>query len=196
MTAHRCLLADGRIEGKTVLIAGGAGAVGRSAIELARWLGAARILATVSSDEKAEIARAAGADATIDYTADGAIGQARDLAGDGVERIVELAPGPNLELDLAVAAPNAVIASYAHEGREPQLDVRRLMVQNTTMRFVLVYTMPREAIAAAATDITRALEAGALTEPRLHRFPLEGTAAAHDAVEAGPVGKVIIDLPR
>jgi NADPH2:quinone reductase len=196
MTAHRCLLADGPVEGKTILVAGGAGAVGRSAIELARWLGAARILATVSSDEKAEIARAAGADATITYNADNAIDQARELAGGQVGRIVELALGQNLELDLAVAAPNCAIATYAHEGADPQLDVSRLMPPNIALRFVLVYTMPPEAIAAAVADLTRALAAGALTEPRLHRFRLEQTADAHDAVEAGAVGKVVVDIER
>jgi NADPH2:quinone reductase len=196
MTAHRCLLADGPVEGKTILVAGGAGAVGRSAIELARWLGAARVLATVSSDEKAEIARAAGADATISYNADDAIDQARELAGGQVGRIVELALGQNLELDLAVAAPNCALATYAHEGADPQLDVSRLMPPNIALRFVLVYTMPPEAIAAAVADVTRALAAGALTEPRLHRFPLEQTADAHDAVEAGAVGKVVVDIER
>src|SRR3954470_12887988 len=69
MTAHRCLFADGPIEGKTVVVAGGAGAVGRCAIELGRWAGAGRIIATVSNDEKARIAVDAGADATIDYKA-------------------------------------------------------------------------------------------------------------------------------
>src|SRR3954468_15654600 len=73
MTAHRCLFADGPIEGRSVLVAGGAGAVGRSAIELARWAGAARIVATVSNDEKAQIARAAGADDTVDYKAPDAV---------------------------------------------------------------------------------------------------------------------------
>src|SRR4051794_23826350 len=189
MTAHRCLFADGPIDGKTVLVAGGAGAVGRCAIEVARWAGAKRILATVSTDEKARIARAAGADATVDYRADDAVDQ---LKGAGADRIVELSLGQNLELDLAAAAPHCAIASYANEGGNPQLEVRSLMRPNIVLRFVLVYTMPDAAIEQARTDITQMLRDGALTEPQLHRFPLTETAAAHDAVEAGATGKVLI----
>ncbi|HEX4717039.1 MAG TPA: NADPH:quinone reductase [Thermoleophilaceae bacterium] len=191
LTAHRCLLADGPIEGKTVLVAGGAGAVGRCAIELARWAGAARIIATVSNDDKAQIARDASADETVDYKAGDAVEHLKDA---GVDRIVELSLGHNLELDLAAAAPNCAIASYANEGDNPELDVRALMTRNIVLRFVLLYTMPREAIQQAVADITQALRVGALTEPQLHGFPLEETAAAHDAVENGAVGKVLIKL--
>src|SRR3954452_23781735 len=176
MTAHRCLFADGPIEGKTVLVAGGAGAVGRCAIELARWAGAERIIATVSNDEKAQIARDAGADAIVNYKADDAIEQGKDL---GADRIVELSLGHNLELDLAAAGPNCAIASYANEASNPELEVRKLMVPNIVLRFVLVYTMPGEAFDHAIADITTMLRDGALTEPQLHKFPLEETAAAH-----------------
>jgi NADPH:quinone reductase len=192
MTAHRCLFADGPIRGGTVLVAGGAGAVGRSAIELARWGGASNIVATVSSDEKAKIARDAGATATVDYKADDAVEQLKRAAPDGVDRVVELSLGHNLALDVAGAAPHCVITSYANEGGDPTLSVRELMVPNITLRFLLVYTMPQEAIEHAIADITTALRDGALTEPPLHRFPLDQTAAAHDAVEAGAVGKVLI----
>jgi NADPH:quinone reductase len=193
MTAHRCLFADGPVEGRTVLVAGGAGAVGRCAIELARWAGARNIVATVSSEDKARIARDAGAHATVDYKAEDAVERLKAAAPDGVDRIVELSLGHNLELDISAAAPHCAIASYANEGDNPQLDVRALMRPNITLRFVLVYTMPREAIEHAVTDITEALRAGALTEPQLHRFPLRETAAAHDAVEAGAIGKVLIE---
>jgi NADPH2:quinone reductase len=191
MTAHRCLFADGPVEGKTVLVAGGAGAVGRAAIELGRWAGAERVVATVSSDEKAAIAREAGAHETIDYKAGDAAEQVKGL---GAERIVELSLGQNLELDLAAAGPNCAIVSYANEGPNPELEVRSLMRPNIVLRFVLVYTMPREAIEQAVADITSALEDGALTEPPLLHFPLAETAAAHDAVEQGAIGKVLIDV--
>ena len=194
MTAHRCLFADGRVEGKTVLVAGGAGAVGRCAIELARWAGAGRIVATVSNDEKAQIALSAGADATVNYKAADAVDQAQAAARGGAHRIVELSLGHNLELDLAAAARDCAIVSYANEGPNPELAVRKLMTPNIVLRFVLVYTMPVEAIGEAVVHITDALRDGALTEPPLHIFPLEQTAAAHDAVERGAVGKVLIKV--
>src|SRR4051794_31647619 len=191
MTAHRCLFADGPIEGRTVLVAGGAGAVGRCAIEIARWAGAGRIVATVSNDEKAQIARDAGAHDTVDYKADDVIDRVKDL---GADRIVELSLGHNLELDLAAVGPSAAIVSYANEGEDPQIEVRRLMWPNTTLRFMLVYTMPQEAIDRSVADITQMLRDGALTDPQFHHFPLDQTAAAHDAVEQGATGKVLIDV--
>lgn len=194
MTAHRCLFADGPIGGKAILVAGGAGAVGRCAVELAQWADADRIVATVSNEEKAEIARAAGATHTVDYKAADAAEQLERAAPDGVDRIVELSLGDNLALDMAAAAPFCVISSYANEGPDPTLEVRPLMVANIELRFVLLYTMPQDAIDRAVADIGDALGDGALTEPQFHRFPLDQTGAAHDAVEAGVTGKVLIDV--
>jgi NADPH2:quinone reductase len=195
MTAHRCLFADGSIAGRTVLVAGGAGAVGHAAIELARWAGA-RVVATVSTDEKAELASKAGAHALVRYREDDAADQLRAAAPDGVDRVVELSLAQNLELDLAGVAQHAVISSYANEGApEAALPVRRLMVPNLTLRFVLVYSMPPEAVAAAARDVAAAVRDDALTPLPLYRFDLENAAEAHDAVEAGAAGKVVIDIP-
>ncbi|HEY5196477.1 MAG TPA: NADPH:quinone reductase [Solirubrobacteraceae bacterium] len=195
LTAHRCLFADGPLAGRAVLVAGGAGAVGHAAIELGRWA-SARVVASVSTDEKADLARAAGADATVNYRdADAADQILRRLDG-GVDRVVEVALGANLELDLQVCGPNAAISSYATEpAGEVSVPVRRLMSPNIVLRFVLVYTMPAGALHAAIADVTAALEAGALTTLPIHRFPLEEVAAAHDAVERGVTGKVLIDLP-
>jgi NADPH:quinone reductase len=114
MTAHRCLFADGPVDGKTVLVAGGAGAVGHFAIELAKRAGA-RVVTTVSSQEKAELAAAAGADLVVNYTEDGAVDRVRAFAP-RVDRIVEVALGPNLELDLAVSGPETV-PEPTHPGR-------------------------------------------------------------------------------
>jgi NADPH2:quinone reductase len=195
LTAHRCLFADGPIAGTAVLVAGGAGAVGHAAIELARWAGA-RVVATVSSDEKAELARAAGAHAAVNYHDHDAAERIRAAAPDGVHRIVEVALARNLELDIAVTAPNAAIASYANNGGDlATVPIRKVMLANTTLRFVLVYTMPPDALARAVADVSDAVRMGAMTTLPLHRFPLERTAEAHDAVEQGAVGKVLIDVP-
>ena len=194
LTAHRCLLADGGVAGATVLVAGGAGAVGRAAIELAGWAGA-KVVATVSSEEKAALAREAGADAVVNYRDPDAAGRVRAAAPQGVDRVVEVALDTNLELDLAVCAPHAVISTYADTGTPASLPVRRLMTPNLVLRFVLVYSMPPAALQRAVADVGEALRAGALTTLPLHRFPLTEIAAAHDAVEAGVVGKVLIDVP-
>ena len=194
LTAYHCLRADGPIEGQTVLVAGGAGAVGHAAIELAKWSGA-RVVATVSGAEKAALAREAGADAVVNYRDDDAADQIRTFAPDGVSRVVELALGPNLELDLAVVAPHAAIVTYAADQATAEIPVRALMTPNLVLRFVLVYTIPRPALRAAVDGVCQALAVGALTTLPVHRFALRDAAAAHDAVEGGAVGKVVIELP-
>lgn len=194
MTAHRALFADGPVGGQTVLVAGGAGAVGHSAIELGRW-GGARIVATASGPEKAELARAAGAELVVNYRANDAADRIRAAAADGVTRVVELDLATNLALDTAVLGEGGHVVVYASTDTNPELDVRALMVPNVSLDFLFVYTMPDQAKVQAAADITRAVAAGALTSLPLHRFALSEIAAAHDAVQSGVVGKVVIDIP-
>jgi NADPH2:quinone reductase len=193
VTAHRCLFADGPIEGKTVLVAGGAGAVGHFAIELAKHAGA-RVITTVSGPQKAELAAKAGADLVVNYREPGAADRISSFAGaGGVDHVVELALGANLQLDLAVVArPDARIVCYAAEATDPAIPVRACMNANVMLRFVLLYGVPHEAVEQAAKDITAALADGALTGLPTTRFRLDEIAAAHDAVEAGAVGKVLV----
>lgn len=189
MTAHRCLFADGPVDGATVLVAGGAGAVGHFAIELARHAGA-RVVSTVSGPAKAELAAAAGADLVVNYKDADAVEQIRGFGP--VDRVVELALGANIQLDLAVCHPDSIIVDYAAEPGDPVLPVRACMTANIRMRFMLLYGLSPQAFARAAADITGALADGALSELPVTRFPLEETAAAHEAVQAGAVGKVLV----
>ena len=193
MTAHRCLFSDGPLDGKTVLVAGGAGAVGHFAIELAKHAGAT-VITTVSGPAKAELATRAGADHVVNYRDADAADQIRSLAPP-VDRVIELALGANLQLDLAVTRPHAHIVTYAAEPADPELPVRACMTANVTLRFVLLYGIPPAAFDQAARDITTALTDGKLTGLPVTRFTLDDVAAAHDAVEAGALGKVLIDLP-
>jgi len=191
LTAHWCLFADGPITGKTVLVAGGAGAVGHFAIELAVRAGAT-VIATASGPEKAELARKAGAAHVVNYRDAGAADQIRAAAGQ-TDRIIEVALGANLALDLAVAKPGSTIVTYAAEPTDPVLPVRACMTANVVLRFILLYGVPIEALDRAAADITAALADGALTELPVHRFRLDDIVAAHQAAEAGPLGKVLVD---
>jgi NADPH:quinone reductase len=208
LTAHRCLtvgeggperLRPDALGGRTVLVAGGAGAVGHAAIQLARWAGA-HVIATVSSASKAQLARAAGADHVVDYRSGDAAAEISRLAPDGVSAVVEVAPGANAELDAAVLAPNGTVAAYANErGGDVALPVRELIPRNVRYQFVLVYTVPGGAKEHAVADVAAAVADGALPVGEeaglpLHRYPLEQTAAAHAAVEGGAVGKVLIDV--
>jgi NADPH2:quinone reductase len=207
MTAHRCLtvgadgphrLGPGVLAGRTVLIAGGAGAVGHAAIQLAVWAGAT-VVTTVSSPEKGALALAAGAPHVVDYRAEDAAEAVPRFAPDGVDLVVEVAPAANAALDQAVLAPQGTVAVYSSDDDHVPVRLRRAMRANACYRFVLVYTMPAAAKRAAVADVAAAVDAGVLRVGAdaglpLHRFPLERTADAHAAVEDGAVGKVLVDV--
>jgi NADPH:quinone reductase len=208
LTAHRCLtvaeggptrLRPGALDGRTVLVAGGAGAVGHAAIQLARWSGA-EVVTTVSGPDKARLATAAGAQHVVNYRERDPVAAIRHAAPDGVDVVVEVAPAVNAELDAAVLAPNGTVAVYANDGgTRLALSVRDLMGRNVRYQFVLVYTVSAAVKDDAVADVAAAVAAGALPVGEaaglpLHRFPLERTADAHAAVEAGVVGKVLVDV--
>jgi NADPH2:quinone reductase len=208
LTAHRCLtvselgpdrLGPGALAAQTVLVAGGAGAVGHAAIQLARWAGA-RVISTVSSGEKARLAQAAGADQVVNYRRPDAIDDIRRLAPNGVDVVVEVAPAANAALNAAVLAADGTVVVYATDGgSELELSVGELMFRNVRYQFVLVYTVSPAAKDHAVADVGAAAADGALPVGDvaglpLHRFRLEETADAHSAVEGGVVGKVLIDI--
>jgi NADPH2:quinone reductase len=208
VTAHRALTVaeDGparlhaeALSGRVVLVAGGAGAVGNAAIQLARWAGAT-VIATISSDAKAELAAAAGAHHVFNYRLPDVAARIRELEAGGVDLIVEVAAGANAELDLAVLRPRGTISIYANDGGAPlTLDIRRNMGLNARYQFVLLYTVGWDRITAAASDINQAIEerafrVGDAAGLPLHRFRLDDTRAAHEAVEAGAVGKVLVTV--
>jgi NADPH:quinone reductase len=186
LTAHYCLFSDGPINGQTVLVAGGAGAVGHFAINLAKRAGA-RVITTVSSAEKAELAKQAGADLVVNYREPAAASRIGT-----VDRVIEVALGANLELDLAVAHTGTIIVTYAAEPVNPALPVRACMTAIVTLKFFLLYSEPRDAQRGAAADIGAALAAGDLTELPVHRYPLSDIVAAHEAAEAGVTGKIVV----
>jgi len=195
LTAHRCVYGDGPVEGQTVLVTGGAGAVGAYAIQCAR-LGGARVLSTVSADEKARTARAAGADAVINYREEDVAARVAELTdGEGLDRIVEVEMGGNLDASIAMLNANGVISAYASEGEpEPTVPFYTFLYKNLTVRFELVFLMPEDAKRKAVEDLTKWLTDGELRHTVAERFSLENIVAAHEAVESGPLGKVLIDL--
>jgi len=206
MTAHRALtvhedgptrLAPGALAGRTVLVQGGAGAVGHAAIELAVWAGAT-VIATVSSDAKEALARAAGAHHVLQYPSDALADGIRELAPNGVEHIVEVAIADNAALDVEVVANHGTIGYYADNGGSTfTAAVRESFAKNVRWQGLLLYTVGESALTAAAEDVSAAVTDGALSVGEekglpLTWFPLAETAAAHDAVEQGATGKVLI----
>ncbi|MEU4559329.1 NADPH:quinone reductase [Actinoplanes sp. NPDC023936] len=201
LTAHRCLtlaadgpqrLALGALAGRTVLVAGGAGAVGNAAIQLAKWAGAT-VLTTVSSKEKAELASAAGADRVINYRED----DVRASIGETAPNVIVEVSTANLELDLDVVAPGGNIAIYM--GGTFSVPSFPAMLKNVSLDFVLTYTTTPEEKANAVAAVAEAVNTGAFRVGPgaglpIIRFPFERIAEAHEAVENHAVGKVIIEV--
>lgn len=195
MTAHHCVFKDGAVSGKTVLVTGAAGAVGNYAIQLAKW-GAATVITTVSSEEKAEIARAAGADYIVNYKTEDVAAKVKEITGSGVDRVVEVDFGGNLETNLKILKNNSAIATYASDSQtQPQVPVYSLMYKNLAVHYVLVYAMSKEAHQAASRDITTCLLAGALRHVIAKRFGLSEIAQAHEMMEsAKAIGNLVVEI--
>ncbi len=196
LTAHEAVFSDGPVTGQTVLVHGGAGAVGGYAVQFANWNGA-RVIATVSSPDKARHALERGAAATIDYRREDVAARVMELtAGVGVDRIIEVDLGANLAVDVATIKPHGVIASYSSTRvREPVLPYYDLAPKGVVLRFVQGMILTEASRAAGARLLNVLAERAILIHPPLHRFPLECTADAHEALESGAVvGKVLVDV--
>jgi NADPH2:quinone reductase len=196
MTAHRCVFADGNVDGETVMVAGGAGAVGGYAVQMAA-LGGATVIATVSSEKKAEIARAAGAHHIINYETEDVSARVNDITGGrGLDRIVEVAFGTNLATDVTCLKENGVIAAYGSDAsHEPRIPFYALLSKGITVHFVFVYLLPEAARESAIVNINSLLESGSLRHFISHSFPLTDIVEAHKAVESGnKIGRVLIHI--
>jgi NADPH:quinone reductase len=208
VTAHRCLtvaeslpdrIGPGTLNGHTVLVQGGAGAVGNAAIQLARWADAT-VIATVSTPEKAQLAAAAGADHVINYRQEDVVTEVRKITPKGVDSIVEVSAAVNAGVDAQVIGLHGAVAMYADDsGAEVTVPVRLQMNANARWQFVLIYTEPARAKEIGVEDVNAAVLDGAIRVGReaglpLHVFPLDQTAQAHRAVQDGAVGKVLVDV--
>lgn len=195
MTAHRALFLAGPVQGRTVLVTGGAGAVGHYAVQLARWAGAT-VIATVSSEDKAKRARAGGAHHVIDYRREDVADRVRELTdGQGVHHVVEVDFGGNIAATLASVRMNGSIAYYATKGsREPVVPAGAAMGLNLMIHGVYLPVSPHEARKRAQQDITTWIGSGERILSVAGRFPLADCAGAHELVESGgKVGTAVVE---
>src|SRR5262245_37009989 len=191
MTAHQALFSDGDVKGKSILVTGGAGAVGHYAIQMAKW-GGARVAATVSSEEKAKLAKAAGADLVINYKTEDVTKRILEFAKEGVDRVVEVDFGGNLETNIKVVKLNGTIASYASMGNpEPKIPFYPMMRRGIAIDLVFVYMMKPEERKRALADIG----AMRLKHNIARHFKLDDLVAAHELQESNKVvGNIVVDL--
>lgn len=198
MTAHRCVFVAGPVQGRVVLVTGGAGAVGHYAVQLAAWAGA-EVIATVSSEAKAERARAGGAAHVVNYRTEDVRQRVRAITGgQGVDHVVDVDFGGNLQAVIDSLRDHGSVAFYATNGdRAPRLPVREIMSKNAALYGMVLPTSPHESRKRAQSDIARWTATPGRILSVAERFPLYEAAAAHEAVErGGKVGTVVIDCAR
>ena len=195
-TAYYGIFADGPVKDQTILITGGAGAVGYLGIQLAKWSGA-HVISTVSGDDKATVAEAAGADLVVNYKTDDVIKAVNDFTkGHGVDRILEVEFGGNLSVSEHVIKNNGVIAAYGSVTEaNPSVPFYNLMFKSVKLNTYLIYIVADSDRANINQGINAALSDNALTPIIAKSFQLSETVNAHQSVEEGSViGNVVITI--
>lgn len=195
MTAHRCLFMFGPVQGRTVLVTGGAGAVGLYAVQLAKWAGAT-VITTVSTEEKAARAKQGGADHVINYRQEDVAARIAEITGGaGLDHVVDVDFGGNLAVTLPSLKNNGTLCFYATRGEpQPKLLAGVLMQKNLQIAGMVLPASPHEARRRAQADVTRWAATGKRLLNVAARFPIEETAAAHELVETwSKDGTVVVE---
>lgn len=196
LTAHRAATVDGGPAGQIVLVAGGAGAVGHYAIQIAKLLGAEQVLATVSSPEKAAHARLAGADEVIDYKAQSVPDRVHEITrGHGVDRVIEVDIAGNAAMLPRIVARDGLCVAYGANAPQATFDFGPMILSGAAVRFFIVYELPEPARRTGVSDLTRWLEEGRLRHAIGATLPLQRIAEAHELVESGKVIGNVVVLP-
>jgi NADPH:quinone reductase len=198
LTSHRAVFGGNNVEsGSTVLVTGGAGAVGNYAIQWAKWHGAT-VITTVSRPAQAEIAKLAGADLVVNYQQEDVVGKIREFLGRErcIDRLVDVNFAANIELANALLRNNGSIAIYAADQQDlPPVPIRAWIERNITLQAILVYTMPEAAKLRAIDDLAKVLQTGTWQHGIDQTFELSEIVAAHERQESGrAIGKVIIHV--
>jgi NADPH2:quinone reductase len=196
MTAHRCVMADGAVKDKLLVVTGGAGRVGHYAIQLAKHFGA-EVIATAGSDRSKKHSEEAGADFVVGHPSEATNRAILEYTkGRKVDRVIEGDFGVNLPFLLEIMETNGVIATYSSMTvAEPKLPFIRMMFMDITLRTVLVYVMPWQAKKDAMDDITTLLSTNALKHRIAQTYPLAESALAHEAIERGDqLGCILLDI--
>ena len=196
LTAAHAVMTDGGVKGQRVLVAGGAGAVGHYAVQFARLLGARQVIATVSSPAKAELARAAGAHAVIDYRTESVADRVREeTAGEGIDRVIEVDIAANAGVDVEVVRPDGMWVVYGSGARQFTLPFFPMISRNVLVRFFIVYNLSSSDRQRANEFLDGCLRRDMLRHNIAARLPLASVAQAHELVESGKVmGNVVVSI--
>jgi NADPH:quinone reductase len=181
ITAHRAVHVAGSVNGRTVLVQGAAGSVGACAVQLARFAGA-RVIGTVRSVSDEATAKNAGAHEVLVGDKE-LTSRVKVLAPDGIDHIVEVAFGANIEADVELLKQDGSIASYATDNAAPKIPFWQMVFKNIRVFFLGSDDFPKETKLQAARDLNAVLDAGWLGFEIAERIPLADIARAHELVE-------------
>jgi NADPH2:quinone reductase len=181
ITAHRAVHVGGDVAGRTVLVQGAAGAVGMCAAALARHAGA-RVIGTVRLPAEEPVARTAGAHEVL-LNDQGLVERMKALTPDGVDHIVEVAFGANIDADVEILKMGGSIGAYATDNATPKIPFWLMVFKNIRVFSLGSDDFPTEAKVAATRDLNDALQAGWAGFEIGERIPLEEIARAHELVE-------------
>ena len=193
LTAMHAVLTNGGLEGKTVLVAGGAGAVGHYAVQFAKQLGAAKVIATAGSDARAKLATQAGADLVIDYKREDVAARVLDATGGaGVDRVIEVDLAANAAIDAACVRRDGQWVVYGSGAGKFELEFFPMIAKNIEVKCFIVYNLDPEQRARAINTLNRLLAKGVVQHNVTQRMPLADVARAHDMVGEGSAGGTVV----
>jgi NADPH:quinone reductase len=188
LTAHYAVLCDGPVAGRTVLVAGGTGAVGYYAVQIAKHEGS-RVIATVGSAEKGRMAREAGADEVVDFRTEDMGSRVAELTnGKGADRLLEPLFAKNAPFFSKILAKRGTAIIYGAGGTEGVIPAGWGIQNQPTIKFIYMYELPAQAYGRALADFERLQSAGKLKHLPVREFRLDQIAQAHEAVEKGNNG--------
>jgi len=198
LTAHRCVFADGSVEGQAIVVTGGAGRVGYYAIQWAKQAGAT-VIATASNPADERTCRDAGADHVVNHRDDQWGQQVLDCTrGEKVNRVIDVEFGANLPEVLTFIGTSGTIATYSStQVKEPKLPFVQMMFMDLNLRLVIVYAMPEQAKEQAIRDTQKYLEEGKLQHRVASNLPFNQMAQSHELIEEGSVrGCVVVNIDQ
>ena len=198
LTAYHAVMVDGGVAGKNMLVAGGAGAVGHYAIQLAKIKGARQIIATVSGPEKAALAREAGADLVLNYKTDDLLSAVQEATdGQGIDRILEVDLAANIHTDIALLRPYGNVIVYGSGAADIPVPFSAAIRKGLHLYFFIVYNLPPDVRNRAIEDLSLLLADDRLIHNIAARLPLAQIAEAHDLVESGRImGNVVLEVSK
>jgi NADPH2:quinone reductase len=196
MTAYHAVATAGTDSASTVLIAGGAGGVGHYAIQFAKARGAV-VITTVSSEEKAKLARAAGADHVIDYKREDVGAAVMDLTDKaGVDAVIEMDLAANAKLYPGLLHPRSQVVVYGTGAAEAAIPAQFMLVNQIMMKWIFVYELTQKERDEAIGAIMILMESKRLVHNVALTLPLDDIVRAHEAIEQGrTLGNVVVTMP-